>query len=182
MTQDMLGAVSVREAKGVVTDLLEKFGGKNGREWLTPSKRFLRREDPWSIAAKLNLRYDRRKDGLELREHASRTITSVADLELVPFLRDGEQSIRGYDLIGRTRYELDADLGQEDAEFLLEHKEEIPSEFSEFGLFCAGTIWSHGTGFSASGLILSGGLWYLASPRLELDFGSTVRLARLRRQ
>ncbi|MBI2012908.1 MAG: hypothetical protein HYS88_00430 [Candidatus Colwellbacteria bacterium] len=42
----MLG-VSVHEARGVVADLLEKLGGPNGAEWLTASKRFLRKENPW---------------------------------------------------------------------------------------------------------------------------------------
>lgn len=46
MSQGMLG-VSVHDARGVVSDLLEKLGGPNGEEWLTALKRFLRKENPW---------------------------------------------------------------------------------------------------------------------------------------
>lgn len=43
---DMLG---VHEVKGVVTDLIEKLGGADGRVWLLASKRFLRKENPWAV-------------------------------------------------------------------------------------------------------------------------------------
>jgi len=43
--------VSVREARGVVADLLEKLGGPDGREWFIAAKRFLRKEEPWGWKA-----------------------------------------------------------------------------------------------------------------------------------
>lgn len=44
MSKDMLG---IAEVKGVIADLLEKLGGPNGEEWLSASKRFLRKEELW---------------------------------------------------------------------------------------------------------------------------------------
>ncbi len=57
--EDMLG-ISVHDAQGVVTDLLEKLGGSNGQEWLSASKKFLRKEDPWpeSNVFTLTVNYD----------------------------------------------------------------------------------------------------------------------------
>ena len=49
MSDNMLG---VREVSGVVTDLLEKLGGENGKEWLVETKRFLRKEPCWSRPSK----------------------------------------------------------------------------------------------------------------------------------
>lgn len=46
--KNMLGA-SVRETKGVITDLHEKLGGPHGKEWLAATKRFLRKENPLGI-------------------------------------------------------------------------------------------------------------------------------------
>lgn len=47
MSKGMLGAVSVKEVRGVVSDMMEKCSGRDGRKWLVAAKRFLRREDPW---------------------------------------------------------------------------------------------------------------------------------------
>ncbi|MCI5108342.1 MAG: hypothetical protein MRY49_00660 [Candidatus Pacebacteria bacterium] len=44
MSNGMLDKVSVHEAQGVVTDLLQKLGGQNGPGWLTKTKHFLRQE------------------------------------------------------------------------------------------------------------------------------------------
>lgn len=38
-----------RESSGPITDLIQKLSGKGGRQWLRALKRFLRRENPWSI-------------------------------------------------------------------------------------------------------------------------------------
>lgn len=51
MSKDVLdNTVSVLEAQGIVTDLLQRLGGKQGREWLVATKRFLRKENPWTDA------------------------------------------------------------------------------------------------------------------------------------
>lgn len=132
--------------------------------------------------AKPNLRFDKRKEGWELREHTGRSIISVDDLEPVPFLRDGEKSIKGYDLIGRARYELNANLGQEDAEFLLEHHVKIPKEFQQYHLVFMGTIWRRVDGLlCVPCLYWYGGQWHLHWLWLVLDSGSYVRLLRPRK-
>ena len=140
------------------------------------------RFDGFTKTPKPNLRFDKRKDGWELLEHAPRRIVSVADLEPVPFLRQDESSIRGYDLIGRARYELDANLGQEDAEFILEHEAETPESLQSFYLVCTATIWrSPGGGLRVACLYCRGGRWTLRWGWLERDFGLGVRLLRPRK-
>lgn len=127
--------------------------------------------------AKPNLRCDKRQDGWTLLEHQPRRIVSVADLELVSFLRSGERSIKGYDLIGRARYEFDANLGQEDAEFLLEHEEEIPVEFRQYYLVFTGTIRRRPDGgLYVSFLAFVGKRWNLYWRWLGGDYGSDGRL------
>ena len=44
-----LGTVSLHEAQGPITDLLEKLGGGNGQEWLCSIGKFLRKENPWGL-------------------------------------------------------------------------------------------------------------------------------------
>lgn len=135
----------------------------------------------FTAPAEPNLRYDKRRDGWTLLEHAPRRIVSVTGLELVPFLRLGESTIRGYDLIGRARYEFDADLGQEDAEFILEHQEEIPEEFRQFYLPFTATVWRYPDGaLYVPCLFWGGGRWCLDFFLwLEYEYDSHVRLLRL---
>ena len=49
MSKDMLDQVSVHDAQGVVTDLMEKLGGNNGHEWLVATKKFLRTPRVWKF-------------------------------------------------------------------------------------------------------------------------------------
>ena len=89
---------------------------------------------------------DKTKDGWKLLENTSRKITSANDLELVSFLKEKESSINGEEMVRRTRVELDANYGQEDAEWLLEHQNEIPAEFQRYYLVFTGTIWQFAGG------------------------------------
>ncbi|MBI3627371.1 MAG: hypothetical protein HY220_01290 [Candidatus Sungbacteria bacterium] len=91
-----------------------------------------------------NLKFDLRKDGFKLFCHSPRIITSVAELELVPFLREDEKSILGYDMLGRAEYDPSLNAwhyGQEDAEFVFDHQGEIPVEFRQFHLVFPRTMW-----------------------------------------
>ena len=138
--------------------------------------------DGFTAANEPNLRFDKRKEGWELLEHAPRQIVSAADIEPVPFLRQGESSTRGYDLIGRARYELDANLGQEDAEFILEHEAEIPKSLQSFCLVCTATIWRDPDGsLRVASLYCDGKRWDLYWSWLVLDFGTGDRLLRPRK-
>jgi len=140
------------------------------------------RFDGFTKTPKPNLRYDKRKDGWTLLGHAPRRIVSVADLEPVPFLRQDESSIRGYDLIDRARYELDANLGQEDAEFILEHEAEIPESLQSFCLVCTATIWRSPDGvLRVAYLYCYGRRWRLFWGWLEGGFSTNGRLLRPRK-
>jgi|SRR3989338_3241729 len=125
---------------------------------------------------------DMRKEGWKLLENSPRRITSVAGLELVPFLKKGESSIGGEELVRRARAELDANCGQEDAEFLLEHQKEIPEEFRQFYLIFTGTVWGgSGGGRDVAYLFFDGERWCLDFHWLGLDFHSGGRLLRPRK-
>lgn len=129
-----------------------------------------------------NLQNDKRQNGWTLVDHVPRSITAVSDLELVPFLRDGEKVLCGYDMMGRARYEFGADLGQEDGEFLLEHQDEIPAELRQFYLVFSRTVWQVSLGFLyVSCLLFFVGRWYLYFIWLDDDFRPRGRLARFRK-
>lgn len=129
-----------------------------------------------------NLQNDRRQDGWTLIDHTPRSITAVSDLKLVPFLRDGEKTLRGYDMMGRARWEFGADLGQEDAEFLLEHKDEIPEELRQFYLVFSRTVWQDSGGYLyVSCLIFGAERWCLYFGWLGDGFYPRDRLARFRK-
>lgn len=89
---------------------------------------------------------DMRKEGWKLLQHTPRRLTSVIDLELVLFLKQGENSVGGEEMVRRARFELDANYGQEDAEWLLKHQEEIPAEFRKFYITFVATVWQDSYG------------------------------------
>ncbi len=127
-------------------------------------------------------KYDKRKNGWKLLEHVPRGLTSVSDLELVPFLKSGESSIRGEELVRRSRLELNTNYGQEDAEWLLEHESEIPAEFRPFYLVFTGTVWGDAFGRrSVAYLYFFGERWLLFFYWLGGGFLSVVRLVRPRK-
>ncbi|GEM_PF-2025190 len=122
------------------------------------------------------------KDGWTLVEHCPRRITSVRDLELVSFLKQDENSVKGEEMVRRARVELDASYGQEDAEWLLGHQNEIPVEFQKYYLVFTGTIWrgSYGRRY-VSYLFWDGEHWCLSFFWLGHDFFSGDRLVRPRK-
>ena len=95
--------------------------------------------------ASTSFRYDKRKDGWELLENTSRRLTT-ASINGISFLKENESSINGEEMVRRARMELDANYGQEDAEWLLEHQKEIPVELQNFYLPFPGTIWRGASG------------------------------------
>ena len=84
---------------------------------------------------------DKTKNGWSLIEHTPRRVISVRDLELGPFLKLGESYVSGEEMVRRARVELDANYGQEDAEYLLGHRGEIPAEFRSHVLVFTATVW-----------------------------------------
>lgn len=76
--------------------------------------------------------------GFTVLEDVAPSEFKVADLELVPFLKNGESFINGETL--RTRaVTLKANLGLVDAKYILDHKAEIPTEFRRVLVF-TGTL------------------------------------------
>lgn len=125
---------------------------------------------------------DMRKEGWKLLEDTPRSITSAKDLELVPFLKDGENSIRGEELVLRARGELKANYGQHDAEYILEHQEEIPEGFRKYYLVFTGTVWEDSDGGRGVAYLRFGGeRWVLSFSWLDDVFGSDDRLPRPRK-
>jgi len=84
---------------------------------------------------------DMSKKGWTLRENTLCRIESVQNLELVPFVTFNNPCISGSELRALAR-NLGVNYGQEDAEFILQHKDEIPEEFQEYRLLFPGTVWS----------------------------------------
>lgn len=124
---------------------------------------------------------DMSKEGWTLLQDVSEPEISVAFLELVPFLREGEQSIIGEVMTERSK-ELGANLGQRHAEYLLEHQEEIPQEWRSFYISFPGTIWRDPHGYrDIPCLRWSDGGWDLLFRWLGDRWRSDGRLVRPRK-
>lgn len=66
-------------------------------------------------------------------------VTSIVDA--VSFLKGAETSVNGEEMVRRARVELNANYGQEDAEWLLDNQDKIPAEFRKFYLVFPGIVW-----------------------------------------
>jgi len=130
-----------------------------------------------------NFTHDMRKDGWQLLEDCGfiPAITSVADLEPVSFLRDGEARVNGETMATRAK-ELKVALGQKQAEYLLEHQGEIPEEFRKYYLVFPGTVWLGSDGYRlVPCLDWDGDKWCLSWIWLDVGFWSSdARLVRPR--
>ena len=126
-----------------------------------------------------NFKRDRRKDGWTLLEKTPRRINSI--IETVPFLKTDESSVKG-EVMATRAVELDANYGQEDAEWLLEHQDKIPAELRQFYLVFPATSWQgRDGGRSVPFLRWRGGRWGLDFVWLVDAFRSADRLVRPRR-
>lgn len=106
---------------------------------------------------------------------------AIADLELVSFVREGEPSVSGEEMRKRAK-ELNANLGQFAAEYLLEHQNEIPVEWRSSYLVFPRTVWRRRDGFLfVPYLFWSGGRWSLLFSWLEDRWLSGARLVRPRK-
>lgn len=116
----------------------------------------------------------------KLLENTPRRLTS-ANIEAVSFLKGNETYINGEEMVRRA-VELDANYGQEDAEFLLEHQADIPKELRSLYLVFPGTKWQ-GSDEDRDVPCLSwdGGQWVLFFCWLDYDFDGSDRLVRPRK-
>jgi hypothetical protein len=104
--------------------------------------------------------------------------TGELDLELCEITDD---FISGDEMLKKAK-KLDALLGQDVAEALLEKQELIPEEWRKYYLAFPGTVWRvSGGGRSVACLRWDGGSWYLYWRWLDYGFGSSVRLVRSRK-
>ncbi len=108
--------------------------------------------------------------------------TSVRDigrLQLVESLKEKEDWVDGETLVVRAG-ELDANLGWDDAKFLLKRQDKISEKFREFHLVFTGTIWRNDVGDRwVAFLYWYGGSWRGDFWCLDDGFPSDVRLVRL---
>lgn len=134
--------------------------------------------------AKPKFVYDKTKDAWELIEDIGFVplITSPKNLEFVAFLKSDENSVTGEVMLERARGDLNANLGQQHAEWLLEHQAEIPEEFRKYYLVFTGTIWRVSVGDrNVPCLGWSGNKWCLGFRWLGSGgWGGRGRLLRLR--
>lgn len=89
---------------------------------------------------------DMKKEGWTLVEDVFNEPLQVAQLKLVSFLKPDENYIEGEEMKKRAEKK-NAALGQRQAEYLLEHQEEIPSEWRNYYLVFPGTIWRYRHGY-----------------------------------
>lgn len=122
---------------------------------------------------------DMAKEGWALLEDAGEPSSiSIADLELVSFLKRGESYIGGEEMVKRAK-KSGANLGQRHAEFLLEHQDEIPAKYRKHYLVFPGTIWRFRDGGRlVPYLCWDGGRWELVFGWLGRGWDSSARLPR----
>ena len=121
---------------------------------------------------------DMREDGWTLLENSPRRISSIIDA--VPFLKN-ESSVKG-DMMAARSIELNANYGQEDAEWLLENQDMISVKLRNFCLVFPATKWRDSVGLSrVPCLHWYGGRWCLEILWFAYDFGVLTRLVRPRK-
>ena len=122
------------------------------------------------------LKYDKSKDnGWQLLSNKTPPITKF---EIVEVLRKGENAISGEELLKRAK-QGHLDLGQNIAEYLLEHRDEIPKEWRSYDIVFPGTVWQDSGGSRyVPYLYWRGGRWYLFFYWLEYVWYSNDRLLR----
>lgn len=126
-------------------------------------------------------RFDKRQDGWELVSNKTRRVNESSKLEFISFLRPGEESVSSATMQRRAR-EMVADLSQEDAEFLLDHRELLP-QLPERAYYIpfTGTVWRypHG-GLFVPYLDWDDGRWDLDWRWLGFDWDSRGTFVRPR--
>jgi len=117
------------------------------------------------------LRFDKRSEGWRLIEDSNVPTEEISRLVIVPFLKRDESCSAEFML--RQATQMGANLGQRQAEYLLEHKDEIPQPWRNFTLVFPKTRWL----FSTTGDLYVPFLfwpneqgWCLSFKRLDTDW------------
>jgi hypothetical protein len=105
---------------------------------------------------------------------------SVGKLDLVTFFKDGKTYF-DIEEMAACAVNLNANLGQCHAEYILEHQDEISKEFRKFKLILPGTVWCDRKGSLWLPYLDWGGeRWFLFFDRFDGGFTSRYRLLRPR--
>ncbi len=170
----MLHEVSLAEFEGPLTELRQQCSGQKGRQRFDEFKLWLKGVVTGTF------KRDMHKEGWTLLENVSRRLNSVVDG--VSFLKGSETFVNGEEMVRRVRIELDANYGQEDAEWLLEHQDKIPVELQKYCLVFPGTVWQVSSGNRyVPCLHWRGRRWMLNFGWLDSDWRSFSRLLRPRK-
>ena len=109
------------------------------------------------------------------------TPAPISDLELIPICGDDEPWISGEDLLMRTM-EVGANLGQEQVEYILENRNDIPEEWGIPFLLFPDVIRRDRPGNLYFPFIYWNGEWGLEFCLLDSRHSSSGRLVRRRRR
>ena len=105
------------------------------------------------------LKYDKTKDGWTRTEHVE-FYGQPFTPEIVEFLKQGESSVNG-DVMKQRAKELNAHLGQGEAEYLLKNQHLIPVECRDKYLVFPGTVWQDSVGDRGVPCLFWSGGWCL---------------------
>lgn len=160
-------------SSGLLTDLRDSDPSKIVRSEFRKACGLLPESKPVSTTIK----YDKTKDGWTgPLEDVGPRITSVKGLELLPFLKRGESYVNG-EVMKKRAEEQNANFGQLDAEWLLEHQSEIPKEFRKYYLAFPGTVRRDSDGSRCVAFLYwSDDQWCLRWDWLGSDWSSGDRL------
>jgi len=142
----------------------------------------LKKETPNPEKVPLNLfkrNMNKEKDWKLERNIKETQLFSPNQLECVSFLEEGESFVTYEELVKRAE-KIRADLGQRQAEHLLEHQEEIPKEWQQYCLVFLGTVWIEKSGSRHCSYLYFDGHWSLGFAWLSNDFYPAMRLLRPR--
>ena len=145
---------------------------------------FLKKED---AAVLTSFKHDKTKDGWTLLEPGPKFNGQQFAPDIVEFLKpggllkSGESSVNGEVMKQRAK-ELNANLGQRHAEYLLEHQELIPNEWrGKYYLVFPGTVWRDSDGRRGVPCLgWDGDGWYLYFSWLGNGWDSDGRLVLIR--
>lgn len=123
------------------------------------------------------LKQNKTKSGWRLLQHVPKRVFVASDFEPIPVVTPGN-FIKGAEIAMRAQA-LQGDLGQEDAEFLLDNQEELPPAFHEYKqLLFTGTVWRVGDQRLIPVMVRVGIQWSLEFLPLGRVFRSDAALVR----
>jgi hypothetical protein len=93
----------------------------------------------FSIRFEDKFRCDFSHEGYTLKEN-TRLLSGTVDLRPLSFIEDCENDLKGIEIVERA-IKLNANLGQLDAEKILENQDNIPVELRHLRIIFTGTVW-----------------------------------------